>query len=621
MTPTLTLSRALAGTVALALLAGLVPAGIALDRRLVTALEAKARTDLEMAPRLLADRNAAYADAAMMHAKEFANAPGLMAAVAGSGSAGGIEGLLRVVERARPSLGDGLPLVIGADGGMLLGPAPDADMIERTRAGGMPVKLCTDGLVLRSVALAPIMVDGRWIGAAGVASPLDDEQALALAGLTRSDVIIISAPTDSITATTIDTAVARSLRAALAARGTGHTAHDVLLDDERYIAVSAPLDDAGRALFVRRMRDELALLPSLRRTAALSMAAAVALALALGTWLATRVSAPVGQLARAARALGAGEFHAPLPSSRLAEVASVSQQFGEMREALAARLAELRESAAQLQDRNARLTALQSDLMQRERLAASGRLVAQLAHEIRNPVANLRNCLEVVHRRVADNAEAREFVELAIDELLRMHELAEQMLDLNRPRGQGLSECHPARVAREVARLATAGVPREALDLQVRGDESLQAAMAPDALKQVLLNLVQNSREAGATTPPDGGAQSAPRGARGVVVTIAVSAVQDRVRLEVSDNGPGVPEALRERVFDPFFSTKSAVQGVGLGLFVAEGLVRGAGGRLSVTSGTHGGATFMVELPSAHAVLTASGVGETGAAPAGGPST
>jgi signal transduction histidine kinase len=244
----------------------------------------------------------------------------------------------------------------------------------------------------------------------------------------------------------------------------------------------------------------------------------------------------------------------------------------------------------QLQDRNARLTALQSDLMQRERLAASGRLVAQLAHEIRNPVANLRNCLEVVHRRVADDAEAREFVELAIDELLRMHELAEQMLDLNRPRDQVQRDCHPARVAADVARLAVAGVPRRTLDVHVSGDASLCAAMAPDALKQVLLNLVQNSREAAGSGGP--GAES------GVVVTMAVSATPGGVRVEVGDNGPGVPLALRERIFDPFFSTKSAVQGVGLGLFVAEGLVRGAGGRLSVTQGALGGAAFVLELPA-----------------------
>ena len=116
----------------------------------------------------------------------------------------------------------------------------------------------------------------------------------------------------------------------------------------------------------------------------------------------------------------------------------MSTTFDSMRRALAARLEELGHANVELVDRNARLTALQSDLMQRDRLDAAGRLVAQLAHEIRNPIASLRNCLELIRRRVEHDPEALEFTDLAIDELLRMHELAEQMLDLNRPRDTGV---------------------------------------------------------------------------------------------------------------------------------------------------------------------------------------
>ena len=83
-------------------------------------------------------------------------------------------------------------------------------------------------------------------------------------------------------------------------------------------------------------------------------------------------------LALAARAIGEGHFEVDLPDSRIAEVATVAARFDEMRQALQARLVELRDSNEALQDRSARLVALQSDLLQRERLAAAGRLVAQL---------------------------------------------------------------------------------------------------------------------------------------------------------------------------------------------------------------------------------------------------
>ena len=117
-------------------------------------------------------------------------------------------------------------------------------------------------------------------------------------------------------------------------------------------------------------------------------------------------------------------------------------------------------------------------------------------------------------------------------------------------------------------------------------------------MKQVLVNLVQNGREAFAAWPskPNGPAR----------VTIDVGADDSEIRVEVRDNGPGIPPQILSRVFDPFFTTKDAVHGVGLGLFVAEGLVRAAGGKITagnVSSSGNGqsGAWFRIELPFAAA--------------------
>ena len=139
--------------------------------------------------------------------------------------------------------------------------------------------------------------------------------------------------------------------------------------------------------------------------------------------------------------------------------------------------------------------------------------------------------------------------------------------------------------------------------VDIAGGERLEAAMSPDALKQVLLNLVQNGREAyeGWTS----------RSAEPARIAINVAQVEGEVRIEVKDNGPGIPPEILSRIFDPFFTTKDAVHGVGLGLFVAEGLVRTAGGRITAgqisdadsTGGNGGrGAWFRIELPVAAAV-------------------
>ena len=582
----LSLNRALLGAVGAAILAGMVPAAIVLDRRLASALEDRARVDLALAPRVLADRMAANATTLMMYAKDLAHTAGLASAVA----RGDRSTAVATLGAASAALAVA-PVLIGPDGASWTGPAVDSALIARTRAGQMPVVTHRNGRSISNIALAPVERDGQWVGAAGVTVAFDERLAGTLSGLTRAGVILLG---DSVgpVASTLDSLTTAALATALGRAAIDSVPRELRTRNHRLLAVAARLDGAGTAVFARRLDEELAVLPELRRVAAASAIAALLIAIALGAALAAKVARPVQQLAGAATALGAGDLAAPVPSSNIREVDQVGAAFSEMRSALAARLAELRDANAALTDRNARLTALQMDLMQRDRLVAAGRLVAQLAHEIRNPVASLRNCLELIRRRVEHDAEAREFADLAIDELLRMHELAEQMLDLARPREPGASRCSPVLVAREVARLASVGPEFEspAVVVDVSGDDDADTAMAPDALKQVLVNLVQNSRDANTSS-------------ESAAIGIVVRDHGTHVSVDVMDNGPGIPPDILNRVFDPFFTTKGAVHGVGLGLFVAEGLVRSAGGSIVARNaggapGTpYRGAWFHIELP------------------------
>jgi two-component system C4-dicarboxylate transport sensor histidine kinase DctB len=195
----------------------------------------------------------------------------------------------------------------------------------------------------------------------------------------------------------------------------------------------------------------------------------------------------------------------------------------------------------------------------------------------------VRNCLEVIRRRSGDDNDTRQFADLAIEELMRMHTLAENLLDLNRPRDAAGAVCEPVAVVREVeALLKLDGLAA----VDVRADTpAVKATIGPDALKQVLLNLARNASEA--TTGR-------------ATLTITVGAVRDVVRIDVADDGPGIPDNLLPRIFDPFFTTKTAVHGVGLGLFVAEGLVRSVGGSLTARNrAPESGALFRIEIPAA----------------------
>ena len=594
----LTLQRALLGTIALALLAGIVPAWTMLDRRIAATLEDRARDNLASTPRILSDRQGSSGDAMMMHAKEFSH----LGAMAVALSQGNRDAARRLAESARAALG-GEPAVFGPTGTSWFGATSDsavAALIAMTQQGKMPVATVSDGAALHDVALAPVQFEGRWVGAVGLSIALDAQQAAAIAGVTQSDVILASGQPWRVASTTLDSALARDIVAALGTRrpvAPDTVVRELSIGERRLIVVTAPLrNTAGRVVLVRDLTAELSVLPQLRWIAFASAAGALLVALLIGFVIAARITRPVGGVARAADALALGDFDEQLPTRSglsIREVDRVETAFATMRAALAARLAELADANGALADRNARLSALQADLVQRERLAATGRLVAQLAHEIRNPVANLRNCLELIRRRVTHDSEALEFTDLAIDELLRMHELAEQLLDLNRPRPVGAANCRPAAVAREVAALLMAGVSPDVAQVTCsveRGaDGAVMAAIDPDVLKQVLLNLAQNGREA--------------VGERTGTVLMHVAVLSAQVRITVSDDGDGIAPDVLPRIFDPFFTTKREMRGVGLGLFIAEGLVRAAGGTLTAVSRIDDGelakrgASFQIVLP------------------------
>jgi signal transduction histidine kinase len=610
----MSLKRALFGLVVLVLAVGTIPAGIVAYGLLGRALEDQVRASLSMAPELLATRWSSTVDVRMMHARDVARTPGLAEALMdGNGPQAA-----RMVEQAGAGFPEA-PVLLGPEGEALIpaGPIPD-HLLEATRRGEMPVAVVPDSGRVRVVSLAPVEMDGRWVGAAGGTSVIDAAEAATLAGLTRSEVLILDEKGGVVGASTSEEET-QPLAAALGALGsapgaTGEsgslppTIRETRIGSARYLVLQAFLGSGSEVVFLKNLDRELAVLPLLRRIALWSVGITLVLALLLGTIFSGRLARPFGSLADAADRLAAGDFVAPLRPSTLDEVTRVSDAFDKMRKALQSRLAELEEANLQLEqanreleDRQERLLVLQAELVQRDRLASAGRLLAQLAHEIRNPIASIRNCLEVLRRRTAGEPEAQEFADMAIDELLRMHELTEQMLDVHRPRDTEGSSCDVARVAQEVASLLRAGTePGKSLNVSVIGSCNEMARVAPDSLKQVLLNLGLNAREAMHDEGP---------------MEIVLAEGSGRVVIDVLDRGPGIPEEILPRIFDPFFTTKSQVQGVGLGLFTAEAIVRTYGGRIGASNRGDGpGARFTIEFPEAahpEGVEAGAEVGET----------
>ncbi len=584
--PRLSTQTALLALVAIALFAGIVPAGVLLERGLARELERQVRQGLAGAPQLLSARDAALGDAAMMHAKDVAHEPELSAALLRGDRAAAA----RVVQSATGAL-PYHPVLVDGTGAVVEGPQPPDSLLRATRRGAMPVAVISDGRALYLVSISPVMGDRRWLGAAGVSAPFDEAAAATLATLTRSDLVAFANAAGTVTAAAGDSAVARALARSAAPSSPQGALQELRTAGRRYLVAAAPLG-AGRVIFARDLDRALELLPRARWLLGLSGGGALALALLLGLLLATYLARPVRALAAAAAGVSRGDFESALPRSPIRELAQVTTAFAEMRAALAARIEQLHAANRALAERQARLTALQSELIRRERVAVSSRMVAELAHEIRNPIANVRNCLEVIQRRQRRDRQAEEFTSLAIDELLRMHELAERMLDLNRPRQVGAAACDAALLAEETAALARVGRSADEAVVVVQTGGPAPAAIPPDALKQVLLNLIQNAKEA------------VPHGLR---LEIDVRRTAGGVIVTVSDNGPGIPEPLRERIFDPFFTTRASSGGMGLGLSVVEATVQSHGGAVTAGTAPGGGACFFIVLPAAPSDAAADG--------------
>jgi signal transduction histidine kinase len=231
---------------------------------------------------------------------------------------------------------------------------------------------------------------------------------------------------------------------------------------------------------------------------------------------------------------------------------------------------------------------LERELMQRERLAALGQMAATVAHEVKNPLSAIKSIVQVMREEEADEARDRD-LQLIVGEIDRLNRTVTQLLGFSRPAVADARSSTLGELAGAVARLVepdarTAGVGVES---EVVGDRGLPGSAA-GALREVLINLALNAIQA----TPEGGE-----------VSIRLEGTARGARLEVSDTGCGIPEDLRVKVLQPFFTTKQ--RGSGLGLAIVERRLAELGGHLEISGRADGAkgtrVSAEVELPAAGA--------------------
>lgn len=236
---------------------------------------------------------------------------------------------------------------------------------------------------------------------------------------------------------------------------------------------------------------------------------------------------------------------------------------------------------------------LQLQMVGLEKIAAVGELAGCVAHELNNPLTGILSFSQVL-ARITEAADPDTFA-LANDiesAARRCRNIVQALLDYSRPGGPvDFADINLQALIESVVRVSalTQSASRKVEIVRDEPSDLWEVRGVADGLKSVFLNLINNAVQA-----IDG---------PGRILIVAENLVAEHmVRIRVSDSGPGIPEAMREKVFKPFFTTKAQNKsGTGLGLAIVRNVVRDHGGSVFVTAGPEGGACFDIRLPAATA--------------------
>lgn len=243
---------------------------------------------------------------------------------------------------------------------------------------------------------------------------------------------------------------------------------------------------------------------------------------------------------------------------------------------------ELQNTADHLSKAHAELQKSFESLRRAERLSAIGTLSAALAHEIRSPLSAMDGAIEILSRPQLSSERRSEFTEVLKREVSRLNSLLYQFLEFAQPRPPVRRRTDIQDLMSEVCKLISELATAKRIHL-IRPETEVRFPKIdtdPDQIKEVMLNLVMNACEA----MPDGGK-----------VEILLESKSEQITVAIRDQGVGVSEQDLQRIFDPFYTTKS--DGTGLGLSIAQRIMEQHGGRIEVERNPERGMTFALVFP------------------------
>jgi signal transduction histidine kinase len=289
-----------------------------------------------------------------------------------------------------------------------------------------------------------------------------------------------------------------------------------------------------------------------------------------GVVVSRKFTAPLESLSAAVRKVAKGDFSVNVDIRSRDEIGQLSTSFNDM--------------ADELMERERSLKSAQLALLQSEKMAAVGTLSAGLAHEVKNPLSAVLGYAQLSKRKLEQPEVIKQHLDTIENETRRCNEIISNLMQFSRQEKGEFTDVTVNGVVEKSVGIVDhqLGLNNVHVNMELAPDIP-EIIGNPNQLQQVLMNLAINAQQAMA---PDGG-----------TVDIVTYCDDEKVYISVSDTGPGINEEVAKKIFEPFYTTKAAGEGTGLGLSVTYGIIQDHKGDIRVERADSGGARFVIELP------------------------